>query len=713
MNLETIIICLTILIAPSIACPLLLFDGYILPQIGAIAIGVGITLTVFMFHGFLVYNTFIVLCLVYFFYLMLTNIWSTCINNSEKDVPLVFGYLIGAILLFNLFTLFDNSLLIITITISTITIILSVYAILQSYGIDPLFPDRVKSRKEELKNTPINQLAEFYRNDNCVDVRAISTLGNTNFAAGFFICGLPFIFILCSLTSWWFGFLSIPVIIAINKTNSRAGTLSLIGFILFFLLLCKQRNWIWETITSASEIELFIVQLVVGILFCLAWIKYIHKFRKAINFLSKDNNLNNFLDVEKPDESEDVEAIRDHPVAHLRYRFRYWRSAFWIIKQRPILGYGLRTYRREVYKAQAELNALTKGQFLDEKRYATPQPRECHNDIIENFVEGGVIGGLLFLIIIGLAFSHGLSYIEMVDGSKAILMMFILSGIVGVLIDASFFFPLRLGPSAFCFWTLVASIEYLYTKEVGFVKIFSFTPNLFMILMLATGIGAFLYKTVLRPNISNYYFTRHCFTPSPAKREKLLRKALSFDPENNIVLSNMVIGYVANFPKIAERFAIQMYENFDGMIPAWAMSYNYGLVRFFNKDYEIASELFQESLYYLPYFEPSRHLLSRVWPLAAFPNRGVAMKIISPDVAAFITQCKEQGEKGGLTQEEARILELNVLCSILNEKVRLNIPFNWAFNLDEFYFMSPGEINENFNVIEAGHIKLLLAKRRK
>ena len=712
MNLETIILCLTLIIPPTIACPLLLFDGYILPQIGAVAIGIGLTSLTFLFNGFFICNWFTGLCILYFIYLILSNTWSTCISNSEKDVPLVFGYLIGAIVIFNLLFLFDFTLLAIAISTSLITVTLSIYAIFQSYGIDPIFPERVASRKEELKNRPVNQVAEFYRNDDFIDVRAISTLGNTNFAAGFFICGLPFIFVLCTLVSWWLAFLSIPVVVAIHKTNSRAGLLSLIGYILVFLLLCKQRNWIWELITTASEIELFIVQVITGTFLCFCFIKYFDKLIKIKRFLSEDNNLNNFLDVEKPSNTDNIDEIRDHPTAHFRYRLRYWKSALWMLKKRTLIGYGLRNYRREVYKSQAELNKVTNGKFLDEKYYATPQPRECHNDILENFVEGGLIGGFLFLAIVGIILYHGLAYIQLVDVKNAMMMMFVLSGIVAVLIDASFFFPLRLGPSALYFWTLIAIAEFLYTKEFGYSNVLSFLPNPIFIGFIFIGFIAFIYRTVLRPNAANYFFTRHCFSTSPFKREQLLQKALSFDPGNNIILSNLIIGYICNFPKVAERYATQLYNNFDGMTPAWAMCYNYGLVKFFNKDYETAVDLFQESLYYLPYFDPPKQLLSRVWPLASFPNRGVAVKIISPEVAAFIGQCKQQGEKGGLTKEEDRIIELSVLCSILNEKVRLNIPYNWPFNLDDFYFMSPGEINENFTIIEAGHIRLLLAKRR-
>ena len=58
----------------------------------------------------------------------------------------------------------------------------------------------------------------------------------------------------------------------------------------------------------------------------------------------------------------------------------------------------MRTYRKEVYDSQARLNEKD-PEFLGYD-YQTPQPRECHNDFIENFIEGGIVSGLLFLLII-------------------------------------------------------------------------------------------------------------------------------------------------------------------------------------------------------------------------------------------------------------------------------------------------------------------------
>jgi hypothetical protein len=470
-----------------------------------------------------------------------------------------------------------------------------------------------------------------------------------------------------------------------------------------FLLLENKGGWILSYLSSATDLELLIIQLglfsVVLFLFHRSYFTLV----KIVRALSKHNPINDRLCIE--------DTHKDHPVAHLRYRFRYWKAALWLIKRKPIIGYGLRTYRKEVYKAQAELDKKDGGKFLG-PNYQTPQPRECHNDLIENFVEGGLVGGMLFLIIIGSVFYHGLCYLDIATGSSSLLMMFMLTGVVGILVDSCFFFPLRLGPSSLYFWVLLASIEATYANATNTFTTVLFEIHPIFIILLALGFCFMLYECLVKQNIANYYFNRFNFSKNIEKKEIHLNNAVKWSPKDNIFHTHMLISYMSGFPQVAGREAQILYENYDGMVPAWSMCYNCGIAAMLNNNYLKAVELFGLALYYYPSFTPARDQIQKVWPLAPLPNRGVKMKVIDKNVLAFINQCKSSSNNPSLTQEQGKILELSVIASILDEKVRLNIPQGWPFDVDRGMFLAPNELTGDHEVTEVGHIKLMIVKRK-
>lgn len=701
MTLAWIILTLTILITPLVFCPLFLFDGYILPQITVMCFGTIIALLIFMLHGMFLYNWIVVLVLCLLLFYIVSTVWSTCVSNTQKEIPLVFGYLVTFILLFNLFVQSDVSIKFVFVSASVATVLSSVYGYIQSKGIDPLFPERVQSKKDEFKDIPIEEVAEFYRNNKVVDIRAISTLGNTNFAAGFFISGLPFVLALSILVHWSFIILSVPVVIGIFIAKSRAGLLSLFVSFYFFILLEAKQGWAVSFIKNANELQLFVLQLIIGLFMLFVFYRYFYKIKNIIKVLSEDNPINNKLDIEN--------THKDHPVAHLRYRFRYWKAAVWLIKKKPLLGYGLRTYRKEVYRAQAELDKKSGGKFLG-PNYQTPQPRECHNDIIENFVEGGIVGGGLFLLIVGTIFWHGICYFWVSSGSDALLMLFMLSGIMGMLVNASFFFPLRLASSSLYFWTLLAAIESLCTKQNVSYSLFAYNINPIVVAILGVVLLFCLYECIIKQNIANYYFNRFNFSKNPEKKEQHLNNAVKWSPKDSIFHTHMLISYMAGFPRIADREAQILFEHYDGMTPAWSMAYNCGITAMLNKGFLKAVELFALSLYYYPSFEPARAQIQKVWPLAPLPSRGVRMKVIDKNVKAFIDQCSNSSNNPNISKEHNKILELSVIASILDEKVRLNIPSSWPFWIERGMFLAPNEITGDHEMYEVGHIKLLLVK---
>ena len=87
MELSLICFLLTVLITPLVACPLKFADGYILPQIAVGAIGISLSLVLFLFNNTINFSYSSIFALLFFVYFMINNSWSTVSHNTVKDVP--------------------------------------------------------------------------------------------------------------------------------------------------------------------------------------------------------------------------------------------------------------------------------------------------------------------------------------------------------------------------------------------------------------------------------------------------------------------------------------------------------------------------------------------------------------------------------------------------------------------------------------------------
>jgi hypothetical protein len=88
-------------------------------------------------------------------------------------------------------------------------------------------------------------------------------------------------------------------------------------------------------------------------------------------------------------------------------RFHYVRIAWNLWKKHPFIGWGIRTFRKEIYECQAEMNKVDpsllgyKDDKVDIKAKYTPYPTRVHNDYVEMLSDCGVIGTALFLFFVG------------------------------------------------------------------------------------------------------------------------------------------------------------------------------------------------------------------------------------------------------------------------------------------------------------------------
>jgi O-antigen ligase len=131
-------------------------------------------------------------------------------------------------------------------------------------------------------------------------------------------------------------------------------------------------------------------------------------------------------------------------------RLAVWQNSLEIIKDHPIMGVGPRGFQL-IYPAYNNRKIVTPEFTLDS------QHREAHNDYLQFISEMGILGGLLFLIII---LSNPIISIIVFRNQfitrRNIIILFLSSGLITLAIHALFEFPSLSIPSANLMWILFA-----------------------------------------------------------------------------------------------------------------------------------------------------------------------------------------------------------------------------------------------------------------
>lgn len=250
-----------------------------------------------------------------------------------------------------------------------------------------------------------------------------STFGNGNMAGEIMILTafLPLYFLFgqdLSKGKTWFYALSVCLLLAYSfYTRTRSVWIALILemiLILVFLLLDRKRrkDWLhWSRDKTIASVAAFLI------------------FMVLINF-----NAEGFLpfwEVAAVEISSIVTDIGGAPTQVGSLRYLIWSSALEIIRLNPILGTGLGNYFHEA-------NA---GHFLD---YHIMGVQRVHNDVLELFVELGVIGMLLFVSII---VTMCIALYQLILGSERERRLFyalLTIAVTGIMFDAQVSFPFQL-----------------------------------------------------------------------------------------------------------------------------------------------------------------------------------------------------------------------------------------------------------------------------
>ena len=146
----------------------------------------------------------------------------------------------------------------------------------------------------------------------------------------------------------------------------------------------------------------------------------------------------------------------------LKRREAIWGFTILIIKDHPLLGSGLGTFKYNSLNYQA--------QFFDQGENRSLYPYgiadKVHNEYLQLGAEIGILGLGIFLWLIITCFNYGIKLLKRLkDKYKQGIIIGLMGGVVAVLIDAIFGFPLHLPATLVLFWLFIGLIVSLNHSE--------------------------------------------------------------------------------------------------------------------------------------------------------------------------------------------------------------------------------------------------------
>ncbi len=213
-------------------------------------------------------------------------------------------------------------------------------------------------------------------------------------------------------------------------------------------------------------------------------------------------------------------------------RTAIWKFTGMMIKDRPILGSGLGTFKYNSLRYQAK--------FFEQGDNYSIYPHEfadkAHNEYLQLWAELGTIGLAIFFWLLIAYFNYGIRYLKREkDEQKQGIMIGLMGAVVAVLVDGIFGFPLHLPATIVLFWLVMGLAVVVGLKDevnAKKINISRFKPYLYIGIIFLT---IFLCVTVMRPFMARIYWY---YGNEEIKNQnydynkaiKIYEKALKWDP---------------------------------------------------------------------------------------------------------------------------------------------------------------------------------------
>ncbi|MBA7497374.1 hypothetical protein ES704_00102 [subsurface metagenome] len=238
----------------------------------------------------------------------------------------------------------------------------------------------------------------------------------------------------------------------------------------------------------------------------------------------------------------------------LKRRIAIWKFTTLMIKDHPIFGSGLGTFKYNSLNYQAK--------FFDQGENRSLYPYgiadKVHNEYLQLGAELGILGLGIFFWIIITYFSYGIKLLKRTkDRYKQGILIGLMGGIMAVLVDAIFGFPLHLPATLVLFWLfigLIVSVEYSEqetkieeVKKAGLKaksnkterNIYRFKPFLYLVIIL---LSLFFCVMVIRPFVSQiyeYYGVQYAKKVDYDTAAKNFQEALRWNPYFGMMYYNL------------------------------------------------------------------------------------------------------------------------------------------------------------------------------
>jgi len=285
--------------------------------------------------------------------------------------------------------------------------------------------------------------------------KVFGLFGNVNYFAEYLIVLLPLaisLFFVCRnkvyKTLLLGGILAIGGSLILTFTRGSYLAIGISSLFMFFLYLTSQgKNFIKEH----KKIFILFLVLIILVTFLFALPNPLNKPGTIISKIKGRISI--------------AQLTKDYS---LRRRFAIWKFTTMIIQDYPILGSGLGTFKYNSLNYQAK--------FFDqgENRYLFPYgiADKAHNEYLQLGAEIGILGLGIFLWIVITYFNYGIKFLKRIeDKYKQGIIIGLMGGIIAILVDAIFGFPLHLPATLVLFWLTIGLTITVIKIEVNAEKI--------------------------------------------------------------------------------------------------------------------------------------------------------------------------------------------------------------------------------------------------
>lgn len=434
-----------------------------------------------------------------------------------------------------------------------------------------------------------------------------STYGNPNFMSSFLAAVLPLI-----LVNLWHNF---------NDTKKRL-MYAVSALIILFCILISRTKAVWGGVIITTILLFFLAAIIHfkekakmgGQPFAPTLKKYLKLsgmiFLAIIGIITA-------ISLILPAESNPIIAeLSSLTLSNITFKGRelMWKTTFNMIKDHPIIGIGVNTFRLNYQNYQAEF--LSRNPEFVKYLIHLGSPESPHNQYLEIAAEQGFIGLLIFLWINIVFFRKGANILRSgYQLKEKMLAAGIMSGVAGMLVHALVEFPLNLPPNAMIYWLyfgFLMIIENKQAKPIKLIKQFKPAASYLIIVISIAAALVFAYLS-LRPLIASKIHRETWHLMNDKRWGDAIasaKRGINWDPLNDDL--HLYLG-VANYHLGNYSESMKEYSKAYELYPDYMIQFNIGLIHKKMGNLTLAEEYFKKAIFLRPNLLEAYTQLSEVY----------------------------------------------------------------------------------------------------